>query len=220
LLAKSIQRAGVAVTTVASKMSVIVPILFSIYIDKNDFLNNIKITGIVLALLAVLLTIHKKNTFKYNYNKNSFYLPIFIFLGIGIIDASMKYAQITFVTNEMNSIFNASIFAVSGTIGLLLLPFNRTALLEMKHIKTWIIGACLGIVNFSSMFFMIAALNYVDANTGLPMHGSVIFGINNISVVLINVLVGLMLFKERLSYINWAGVFLSLLAIAILANGQ
>lgn len=216
-LALSIQRAGVAVTTVASKMSVIIPILFSIYIDQNDSLNNIKIIGITLALTAVLLTIYKKESSKVS---KGFYLPLIIFVGIGLVDSSMKYAQVTFVTDEMNSIFNSSIFAVSGIVGFTLIPFNKPAVRDLKRQKTWIIGIILGLVNFGSMYFMIAALNHVNPNTGVPLQGSILFGINNISVVLINVFIGLMLFKERPTRTNWVGIFLAIVAIAILAYGQ
>ncbi len=217
LLALSIQRAGVAVTTVASKMSVIIPILFSIYIDKTDSLNSVKTTGFVLALAAVLLTIYKKENSK---SSNGFYLPLIIFAGIGLIDSSFKYAQVTFVTDEMNSIFNSSIFAVSGIVGIVLLPFNKRAVVDLKQQKTWIIGIILGLVNFSSMYFLIAVLNHVNPNTGVPLQGSIIFGINNISVVLINVFIGLMLFKEHPTRTNWVGIFLSIVAIVILAYGQ
>ena len=217
LLALSIQRAGVAVTTVASKMSVIIPILFSIYIDQNDSFNSVKITGITLALVAVLLTIYKKGNL--NASKE-FYLPLIIFVGIGLVDSSMKFAQTTFLTDEMNSIFNSSIFAVSGIVGLTLLPFNKAAVLDLQKQKTWIVGIVLGLVNFGSMYFMIAALNHVNPNTGVPLQGSILFGINNISVVLINVFIGLMLFKERPTRTNWVGIFLAIVAIAILAYGQ
>ncbi|MFA5647575.1 MAG: DMT family transporter [Bacteroidales bacterium] len=216
-LALSIKRAGVAVTTVASKMSVIIPIFFSIYIDANDSLNGVKITGIVLALIAVLLTVYKKEN---TTASKGFYLPLIIFIGIGLVDSSMKYAQITFVTDDMNSIFNSSIFAVSGIVGFALLPFNKPAVLDLKRQKTWIIGIVLGLVNFSSMYFMIAALNYVNPITGVSLQGSILFGINNISVVLINVFIGLMLFKEHPTRTNWIGISLSIVAIAILAYGH
>lgn len=217
LLALSIQRTGVAITTVASKMSVIIPILFSIYIDQNDSLNNVKIIGIALALVAVLLSIYKKEN---STASKGFYLPLLIFIGIGLVDSSIKYAQVTFVTNEMNSIFNSSIFAVSGIVGFALLPFNKAAIPDLKRQKTWIIGIILGVVNFSSMYFMIATLNHVNPNTGMPLQGSIIFGINNISVVLINVFIGLMLFKEHPTRTNWVGILLAIIAIVILALGQ
>lgn len=215
LLGMSTQRAGVAVTSVAAKMSVILPILLSVWIDANDKLNTVKIVGIFLALISVLLTTYKKD--RLVKGGAGIYLPLLIFLGIGVIDASTKYAQATFVTNEMNPIFNAVIFGIAGLIGFLSLPLNKVAATDLKYFKTWILGAVLGLVNFGSMYFMIAALNHIDIATGLQMQGSIIFGINNIGVVLFSVLFGLILFKERPTRTNWAGILLSVMSIVILA---
>ncbi len=215
LIGLSTQRAGVAVTSVAAKMSVILPILFSVWIDANDSLNTIKIVGIVLALVSVLLTTYKKE--KLTHGSAGLYLPLIIFIGIGIIDSSVKYAQTTFVTNELNPIFNSAVFAIAGTIGFAILLFNKPAANNLKHIKTWILGVVLGLVNFGSMYFMIAALNHTDALTGKQMQGSILFGINNIGVVVASVFLGLMLFKEHPTRTNWAGILLSVLSIVILA---
>lgn len=215
LIGLSTQRAGVAVTSVAAKMSVILPILFSVWIDANDSLNTIKIVGIVLALVSVLLTTYKKE--KLTHRSAGLYLPLIIFIGIGIIDSSVKYAQTTFVTNELNPIFNSAVFAIAGTIGFAILPFNKPAATNLKHFKTWILGVVLGLVNFGSMYFMIAALNHTDALTGKQMQGSILFGINNIGVVVASVFLGLMLFKERPTRTNWAGILLSVVSIVILA---
>ncbi|BDX39564.1 hypothetical protein CYCD_29190 [Tenuifilaceae bacterium CYCD] len=216
LLGMSTQRAGVAVTSVAAKMSVILPILLSVWIDANDKLNTIKIVGIFLALTSVLLTTYKKD--RLVKGGAGIYLPLLIFLGIGVIDASTKYAQATFVTNEMNPIFNAVIFGIAGLIGFLSLPLNKVAATDLKYYKTWILGAVLGLVNFGSMYFMIAALNHIDITTGLQMQGSIIFGINNIGVVLFSVLFGLILFKERPTRTNWVGIALSVISIIVLSN--
>lgn len=216
LLGMSTQRAGVAVTSVAAKMSVILPILLSVWIDANDKLNTIKIVGIFLALISVLLTTYKKD--RLVKGGAGIYLPLLIFLGIGVIDASTKYAQVTFVTNEMNPIFNAVIFGIAGLIGFLSLPLNKVAAADLKNSKTWILGTALGLVNFGSMYFMIAALNHIDIATGLQMQGSIIFGINNIGVVLFSVLFGLILFRERPTRTNWVGIALSVISIIVLSN--
>ncbi len=214
LIGLSTQRAGVAVTSVATKMSVILPILFSVWIDANDSLNTVKIIGIALALVSVLLTTYKKD--KLTHGSAGLYLPLLIFIGIGIIDSSVKYAQTTFVTNELNPIFNSAVFAIAGTIGFAILPFNKAAANNLQHIKTWLLGVILGLVNFGSMYFMIAALNHTDALTGKQMQGSILFGINNIGVVVASVFLGLMLFKERPTRTNWAGILLSVISIVIL----
>lgn len=59
VIALSTQKVGISVTTVASKMSVIIPILFSI-LYFSEKIQIFKVIGIVTALIAVFLTIYKK----------------------------------------------------------------------------------------------------------------------------------------------------------------
>lgn len=217
LISLSTQRAGVAVTSVAAKMSVVLPILFSVWIDGDDSLNLTKVVGILLALVAVLLAVYRKEEVKRN--NAGVYLPALIFLGIGIIDSSVKYAQATFVTNEMNPVFNSAVFAISGSVGITVLPFNRHILNDVKRVKTWLLGLLLGLANFGSVYFMIAALNHTNATTGERAQGSIIFGVNNIGVVVAGVLLGLVLFNERPTLTNWVGIVLSVASIVILTNG-
>ncbi|NLI87628.1 MAG: hypothetical protein GX439_05200, partial [Bacteroidales bacterium] len=80
------------------------------------------------------------------------------------------------------------------------------------------VGVVLGLANFGSMYFMIAALNHINPATGKPAQGSVVFGINNIGVVVLGVLLGYTFFKERPTRLNWSGIALSVVAIFILMN--
>ena len=54
-----------------------------------------------------------------------------------------------------------------------------------------------------------------------PQHGSidssVVFGINNIGIVTLSVLLGVILFRERLSKLNLAGIAICMAATVILA---
>ena len=74
--------------SVASKMSVIIPISLGVIL-YNEQLGFIKIIGILLALIAVYFT-SKKKMEKYNKHPIFFY-PVLVFIGAGTIDASLKY---------------------------------------------------------------------------------------------------------------------------------
>ncbi|MCD4709565.1 MAG: hypothetical protein K8R52_01860, partial [Bacteroidales bacterium] len=75
-------------------------------------------------------------------------------------------------------------------------------------------GLLLGAVNFGSIFFLVRALNYNPA-AGKSMDSSMIFGANNISIMALSVLVGLLVFKEKLIFVNWIGIVLSALALLL-----
>ena len=60
ILGRSTQKAGMGITTIAGKMSVIFPIAFSILYDPEDVLSPLKLAGILVTLPGVLLTVFKK----------------------------------------------------------------------------------------------------------------------------------------------------------------
>lgn len=215
LIAKSTQKAGVAVTTVAVKMSVVFPIAFSIWYDSNDMLSVLKLFGILLALIAVYLTVYKKSDKGFDYR--TILLPAILFFGMGIVDSFVKFAQSEFISNDLASTFSAVVFANSLIVGLLILPFNKPALKSIVKLKTWVLGTILGLANFGSMYFLILALNHINIDTGQQATGSVVFGINNIGIVALSVFIGLIAYKERPSIVNWVGIALSGVAIIILA---
>jgi len=215
VIAKSTQKAGVGVTTVASKMSVVFPIVFSIWYDANDSLTMLKVVGIVLALIAVYLTVYQKNN--KSLDPKIFFLPLSLFVGMGLVDSFVKFAQAEYITDSLASTFSSVVFASSLLVGLLVLPFNKPAAKCLGKLKTWGLGALLGLVNFGSIYFLILALNHININTNKQAMGSVVFGINNISIVALSVLVGFVFYRERPSKINWGGIILTGISILVLA---
>ncbi len=202
----SSQKAGISITTVACKMSVIVPVAFSI-LFYSEVVTSLKILGLIVSLVALFLTIWRKPEKK----QDIFVviLPFILFIGIGVIDTLVKYAQQDYVKNDV-SFFTAISFGVSLLTGLIFGLTRKNFLKEFKNIPTLLLGIMLGMANFGSVYFMINALN----KSGLE--SSVVFGINNIGIVTISVFVGLLFFKEKLKFINWSGVFLSIIAIWLL----
>jgi len=218
LIGQSVQKVGISTTSVAAKMSVIIPILFTVAIEANDTLTPLKLVGIALALVAVFLTSYKPE--KGHIQVTSTLLPLMIFVGIGVLDSLIKYAQFRYVSNDLNPIFSGVTFGVAGLTGILLLPFNRNAAKDFKHLKTWILGIILGLSNFGSMYFFIKALNHIDVITGKQIQGSVVFGINNIGIVALGVFLGYIFFKERPTKANWFGIAISMVAIVVLTISQ
>ncbi len=220
LIGLSVQKAGVTSTTIASKMSVIIPILFSIFIEANDNLTAFKSVGILLALVAVFFASYRSEKRDAKLEFGITLLPLIIFVGVGILDSLIKYAQFKYVSEETNLLFSGTTFLAAGLTGLLLLPFNRQAAKDLIKVKSWLLGILLGLVNFGSTIFMISALNFVDSTTGKKIESSVLFGINNIGIVTLGVLVGFLFFKERPTKLNWIGISLSFVAIFFLTLNQ
>jgi drug/metabolite transporter (DMT)-like permease len=211
LLAKTAQQIGVSVASVANKMSVIIPVTVAILFYR-DSCSAVKITGIVLALAAVYLTSKKNKDTQGGIVQGPalFLLPFTVFLGSGIIDALVNFAQQKLIHREETSLFIAASFGIAGIIGLCLVFYRIFFLGERFALKSLIGGILLGIPNFFSLYFMVKALNAGGAES------SVLYPINNMGIVVVSAAGGLVLFREKLSLINLAGILLSILAIALI----
>lgn len=209
VIALSTQKAGIAVTSVASKMSVVIPIVFSIFYF-NEPTGVLKITGIVLAIIAVFMT-------SYNREKSQkrglqvIYLPLLLFLGTGLIDSLIKYTQEIKLTRESTIMFSSILFSISAITGVIFSIFRKTGRKNENYMKVIIAGLALGIVNFGSLYGIIMALdsNFLDS--------SIIFGINNMGVVVLSVILALAFFNEKLNMLNKAGIVLSIITIIFLS---
>ncbi len=208
LIGTSTRKVGIAITTVSSKMSVIIPIIFSILYYSEDK-NLLKISGIVLAIIAVLLTVIKKRK-QNNADKAIFILPAAIFFGMGITDSLLKYSQEAFLTPENSAVFSGMSFAFAGLFGLGLAAFRQKGLLKTFQPKNILVGSLLGSFNFGSMYFLILAFD------SKILDSSILFGINNVGVVVLSVPIGVLGFSEKLSLINKIGVICCIIAIYML----
>jgi uncharacterized membrane protein len=206
LIGRSTQKAGVAVTSIAAKMSFVLPVLFSLMYDKNDVYSLGKIILLLLAIVSMLLVIFPKKA--QQVESNSILLPVFLFFGLGVLDSVIKYCQYRYIDDPgSSSIFSAFNFSVAGIIGISILFLNKNYRIQIVRLKVWFFGTLLGLANFGSMYFLINALN------DLKFNNSMVFGINNLGVILLAVLLGLLVFKERFSRINWVGFVLSLMVL-------
>ncbi len=215
LIAKSSQIVGIAITSVSNKMSVIIPIAVSIIIDPLDVLTNLKAIGIIMAILAVFLSVYRKR--KVEFDPRNIYIPIILFLSMGLVDSIVKYAQHNFVADDILPLFTVILFAMSAISGLITKLLRRTSFKELLNKKILLWGIVLGISNYGSIYFLIKALNYKNS-LGNTLDGSIVFGINNLGVIALSVIIGLIVFKEKFLKINWVGIIIALLAIYILSK--
>lgn len=208
LIGISTHVAGISVTTIATRMSMILPIVFSIFIF-DESINLLKIVKITLALIAVLLAIYKPiNT---QLKTLVVLLPFILFLGSGSIDTLVKTAQHHYVPDNEIANFSAALFTTSFITSLLLLFIKEDKEKSPFHFKTIALGGLLGAFNFGSLFFFMKALN----NSG--MESSFVFGLNNLAIVVLSVSIAALIFKEQLSKINRVGIALSILSIILLS---
>jgi drug/metabolite transporter (DMT)-like permease len=209
LFALSSQKAGIAITAVSSKMSVVIPALagFLLFQDK---LSGLKIAGIVLALLALYLALHKEKQEKSKIAWQVYLLPVLLFFGTGLNDLMMKIAE-TYYVNDDLLLLVATIFFVALIIGILALLFNSQKKTVRFRFRNLIGGGILGLINFGSTYFLFRSMAWFD--------NSVLFPIRNTSVVMLTAFIALLFFKEKLSKTNWTGIGIAVIAIILIAQG-
>ncbi len=214
VVGRSSQKAGMGITTIAGKMSVIFPIAFSILYDPEDVLSALKMVGILVTLPGVLLTVWKK---KQDLPDPAYiYLPLILFIGMGVVDSLVKLAQYSYISEHNLSLFTAILFSISALVGLGISLFSKDRLLSLFRPGVLFWGICLGTVNFGSIYFLVRTLDHEDPVTG-KLDSSIVFGINNIGIVSLSLLLGFLLFSEKLSRQNIAGISICVLAIILLA---
>lgn len=206
IMALTAQRKGLSVASVASKMSVIIPIIFGIYV-YNESVGAQKIIGIILALVSVYLSSVKSKTID-NPTKG-LWLPILLFFGSGVIDTSIKYIETTYLPDNSIPIFSATIFAFAFIIGSSILIIKAIRQPFKFPLKAIAGGMTLGITNYFSIYYLLKALNHDS------LESSTLFTVNNVAIVMVSTLLGLLFFKENISKINWAGIILAIVSIVI-----
>jgi len=210
LAALTTQRSGLSVVSVATKMSVAIPVFFGIIL-YNESTGLMKITGILLALVAVYLS-SIKSTEGIRIKKKNLIFPLLVFIGSGIIDTMIKYLEVTYVAVNEVALFSTTIFAIAGIVGsIILLAQAVMGKLRIKG-KNLLGGVLLGFPNYFSIYFLVLALRTEG------FESSTVFTINNVAIVLFSTLLGIVLFKERLIPKNWIGIILAIISILLVAN--
>ena len=209
IMARSSQEAGVAISSVANKMSFVGPILFGIFFlgEHYSILQNI---GVVLAIVAVILSSGLGST---KLESTKLKLPILLFFAGLAIDIILHIGETQYIKEGENLLFTGSTFGIAAMLGFIYLIFLSVKEKSTPKLRDIIGGILLGIPNFFSIFFFLSAL---EESEKAGWDSSKLFPMANLGIILINALVGYFIFKEKLNKINYIGIVLALISIALI----
>lgn len=209
VFAVSSLKAGIAITAVSSKMSVVIPVMLGVFVLKNDTLTPFKAAGIALALVAFYLTFRKKEPLRLR--SLLVLLPVLLFLGNGTNDSLMSYTNVVHGINENDDTTSLFIvvFSTAFSIGLLITLIRWLIFRVPFHRKNLIAGIILGIFNYLSTYYFYKALD--------SFPNSVFFPVFNAGIVTLSALTGFLIFREKLRPLNWAGIGAAIVAIVLIA---
>ena len=213
IVAFTTQQSGVAVASVANKLSLVIPFVFSIYL-YNEPVTLLKILGIIAALLAVYLTVKPAEKINRVHRKTwVLVLPILLFAGSGLLDTLIKYTEERFLNEHNSNDFLITAFTSAGLIGTLILLTGIVTRRRRFDYRAVLAGMAIGVPNYFSIWCLVMVLKKYAGNS------SALIPINNMGIVLFSAVAAWILFREQLSLYNWSGILLSLAAIALIAFG-
>lgn len=206
-LAASIKNVGIVKTDAAQRLSLFIPILAAWLIFGEKF-DALRITAFLIAFPSLLLILNKPS----DNTKNKWIYPAVVLVGFGLIDILFK--QIALFTNLP---YTSSLFVV---FGLALIIMTAVVVFEIGfkkarlNYKNLFFGGLVGIFNFGNILF------YLKAHQSFAENPSTVFAGMNMGVIVIGSLTGIFIFKEKLSKMNYSGLFLALVAIVLIVMSQ
>ena len=206
-LAASIKHMGIIKTDVAQRLSLIISILGAWFIFEEQF-SGLKLIALLFGLPAIILILHKTAENK----ENKWVYPALVLLGFGVIDLLFKQIALTSTLP-----FTTSLFIIFSIALVVMALFNGYQILFRKtkiDFKSIIFGGLVGIFNFGNILF------YLKAHQVFAKNPSTVFAGMNMGVIVIGSLVGIFVFKEKVTKLNVAGLLLALVAVVFIVISQ
>jgi len=219
MLARSVRFAGIVRTDVAQRLSLVIPLIAAFALLGEPATAH-KLIGIALALVAVVCVIWRRSrsgvergdpgvAANGGIGPAGWLAPLAVFTGFGVIDLCFKLlakAGAPFASALLVSFLIAMVLCWLVVIGR---AIAGAAALSWRSVG---FGVVLGAANFANILF------YVRAHIALPNDPSLVFAAMNVGVMVLGALVGALAFREKLSWINWGGLGMALVAIAVMTG--
>ena len=216
------QKVSVTAASLAGNMSLVIPVLFGLFIFRNnnkDF-TFVNYTGLILALAALALgaiqspqkqevIVEKQKSG--NVTSLLWLLPILTFFGSGTNNTLINYLSSKYYLAGQTTIF--MIIACTGAvlIGSVLLLYKVIVNKEKIELRSIAGGLILGVPNFLSLYFLLQALSDFGNSAAY------VFPIYNILSMLVSSFAAWVIYKEKLNNYNRLGLALAVVAIILIS---
>lgn len=211
-LSESIRYTGIVRTEVAQRLSLCIPLIAAFWLFGEKARTE-TLFALGLGLIAILCIIgwHKGGGSKGKGKRfyGNWLFPLLVFVGYGVCDILFKLLAQSKMVPYTTSMFFVFVLATVASLCYLVYYTNKAKNNFSMAAVFW--GIVLGGFNFSNILF------YMKAHRALPENPSIVFTGMNIGVISIGALVGLILFREKLSNLNIVGILLAVVAVFLLA---
>jgi drug/metabolite transporter (DMT)-like permease len=208
LMGLSSQQNGVALTSIAGKMSMAVSLMLMLFL-YHEPLTILKVLGMLLAFAGVFL-VTWNGRYDPSKNQGSLWMLLLLFFGSGILDVVLNYVQKYHLQNLSSSLFSAFGFGIAGVIGFLIMLYQIFSGKSQFYFKNILAGIILGIPNYFSIFLL------MQSYTSTGWQDTTVLAIINVSVVLMSSVIGFSAFKESINNKKIIGLLTAITAILVL----
>ena len=216
LIGQTTQQSGVTTASLSSNLSLVIPVLFGLFIFKNsnkDF-TVFNYLGLGLALVSVGLSAIKKSNNNHATAANHslvWILPLILFFVNGASNTLINYISSTFYQPTQSAFLTTIACTGASVFAMLVLGFRVLFYAEKVSIKSIVGGFILGIFNFLSFYFLLATLQDFGNSAAF------VFPIYNILCILVSAFLAFLLFGETLQSLNKLGLALAILSIILIS---
>ena len=198
IMSKAVEFAGIVRSDAAQRLSLFLPILAA-FLIFHETLSQSKVVGIVLAFVGLFCLLSKPNQQSAVDFRGVLGL-VGVWFGYGIIDILFKQVA------KSGGAFPTTLFiafSLAACIMFIYLLFKRT----QWNVASFVGGIILGVLNFFNILF------YIEAHQSFGSNPTLVFAGMNIGVICLGTITGALIFKEKISKVNWLGIVFSLCAI-------
>ncbi|UGB38157.1 EamA/RhaT family transporter [Frateuria soli] len=209
-LAGSVRHAGIVRSEVAQRLSLLISLLAAFFLFGEP-LSAAKGWGMAAGLAALTgLVWRPASGGGASGGTGRWVYPLLVFTGFGVIDVLFKRVAAAGVPLGAALLV---MFMLALLVSLVLQGWRLARGTVSPGVRSLAAGLQLGLLNFGNI------LLYLRAHQTLPGRPALVFAGMNLGVVALGSLAGMVVFRERLSRVNLAGLGLAVLAIALLARG-
>ena len=212
LFSMATEFAGLGIGIAVMRLSVVIPFAAS-WIVWGEAPTAMQFTGAIFALVAIWLITYSPSS-----SKHASLSPIpvtllliLLFASGGLSDLAMKTFDEEFASTHSKDVFMLIIFGLSAIIGFVALArmkHRRSVIMNPVQAVVW--GVILGIVNLGSVVFFLRAI--------AELSGTIVFPVNSVSLVLGGAVLGVLIWSEKLSRLNVAGLVIAAVAVAMISG--
>lgn len=209
LTALGIRTAGITLTTLVQRMSLILTVTITVIVFHEPF-GLLEFAGIALAVMAIL-TINPAGKERNTNGLNRFPLVLLLVLAFSaLVEILLFYVEKSGKVGLDQMAFTTHGFGSAGIFGWLILLGliwkGKTKLTRRDVLG----GVILGIPNYFSIYLLLVMLNQ-------GWKGSIMYPLVNVSVLMVSTFLGVMFFREKLTRMHWIGIGLATVSILLIS---